>query len=200
MKFLISTGGIIAIIASVLLVVILIIAIIAWYIKAYNGLVALRERVKNALSQIDVQLQKRFDLVENLVQTVKGYTKLEQGIWERFADARGGYARAKEAGDVEGMSKAAGECNSVLSRLMVVSEQYPELKADKHYSQLMTDLKDFEKPIAYARQFYNDTVNIYNNKVQMFPSSIVANAKGFQVAKYFEIQHEEQREAPKVQF
>ena len=198
--FLMSTGGAVALILSILVVVILVIVIISWYIKAYNNLVALRNRVRNALSQIDVQLQKRFDLIPNLVETVKGYTKLEQGIWEKFAAARGSYNNAKDAGDVEGMAKATSEISTVVSRLMVVSEAYPELKSNVHYSQLMNDLKDIEKQVGYSRQFYNDTVNIYNNKVEMFPSSIVARNKGFQPAKFFEIQHEEQREAPKVQF
>ena len=197
--FLMSVGALVGIIVGGV-ILLLIIVCIAWAVSTFNKLVGLRNRVKNALAQIDVQLKKRFDLIPNLVETVKGYTKVEEGIFTKFAEARGSYTKASQAGDVEGMAKATESLGSVVSRLLVVSEQYPELKSDKHYTQLMADLKDLERQISYARQFYNDTVQMYNNKVEMFPSSIIANMKKFEVAKFFEIQNEEQREAPKVQF
>lgn len=197
--FLMSVGGIIGLIIGLLFLV-LIIVLVAWFIKCYNGLVQLRNKVKNAFSQIDVQLKRRFDLLPNLAETVKGYAAHESGIWEEFGKARGLYQSASKSGDAQGMAQANESLGGVISRLMVVTEQYPELKADAQFQSLMNEMTETEKPIAYARQFYNDVVQKYNNKIEMFPSNIVANMFKFEQAKFFEIVKEEQREAPQITF
>ena len=197
--FLMSLGGWIGL-GIALLFVVLIIVCVSWLIKCYNALVQLRNKVKNAFSQIDVQLKRRFDLIPNLVETVKGYAKLEEGIWEEFGKARGLYQSASKNQDVDGMAKANESLGGVVSRLMVVTEQYPTLKADVQFISLSDELKNTEKQVAYARQFYNDIVQKYNNKIEMFPSNIVAGIFHFELAKFFEIVKEEQREAPQVKF
>ena len=197
--FLIGVGGWIGIGFAVLFLI-LIIVVVSFFIRCYNALVQLRNKVKNAFSQIDVQLKRRFDLIPNLVETVKGYAKLEQGIWEEFGRARGLYQSASKNQDVEGMAKANESLGGVVSRLMVVQEQYPTLKADAQFISLSDELKNTEKQVAYARQFYNDVVQKYNNKIEMFPSNIVAGIFHFELAKFFEIVKEEQREAPQVKF
>ena len=197
--FLIGVGGWIGIGVAVLFLI-LIIVLVSWLIKSYNALVQLRNKVKNAFSQIDVQLKRRFDLIPNLVETVKGYANLEKGIWEEFGRARGLYQSASKSGDVQGMAQANESLGGVVSRLMVVQEQYPTLKADAQFISLTDELKNTEKQVAYARQFYNDIVQKYNNKIEMFPSNIIAGMFHFELAKFFEIEKEEQREAPKVQF
>lgn len=197
--FLMSVGGWIGIGVAVLFVI-LIIVVISWFIKCYNALVQLRNKVKNAFSQIDVQLKRRFDLIPNIVETVKGYAKLEENIWTEFGKARGLYQSASKSGDVEGMAKASESLGGVVSRLMMVQEKYPELKSDVQFISLTDELKNTEKQVAYARQFYNDIVQKYNNKIEMFPSNIVAGFFHFELAKFFEIVKEEEREAPKVKF
>ena len=166
---LISVGAIVGIIIAVL-VVILVFAIIG----CYNGLVQLRNKVKNAWSQIDVQLKRRFDMIPNLVETVKGYAAHEESIFGEFAKARGLYAQASKDGNVEGMAEANKGLSGALSRLLVVQERYPELKANSNFQTLMSNLKETEDKISYTRQFYNDVVLKYNNKVEMFPGNIVA--------------------------
>ena len=187
-------------IAIAVLFVILIIVVISWFIRCYNALVQLRNKVKNAFSQIDVQLKRRFELIPNIVETVKGYAKLEENIWTEFGKARGLYQSASKSGDVEGMAKASESLGGVVSRLMMVQEKYPDLKSDAQFISLTDELKNTEKQVAYARQFYNDIVQKYNNKIEMFPSNIVAGFFHFELAKFFEIVKEEEREAPKVKF
>ncbi len=179
-----------------LLVVVLVIAMIS----GYNKLVVARNKVKNAWSQIDVQLKRRFDLIPNLVETVKGYAKHEEAIYGEFARARGLYQSASQKGDVKGMAEAEKGLSGALSRLLVVTEQYPQLQANENFKTLMNDLKDTENKISYTRQFYNDTAMGYNNMVERFPGLIIARFFGFQPAEYFNVTDEAQREAPKVQF
>lgn len=193
--FLLSTGGIVGIIVGVV-VLILIIMIIS----SYNKLVQLRNKVRNQFSQVDVQLKKRFDLIPNLVETAKGYAKHEDDIFGEFARARGLYAQASQAKDIEQMAEAEKGLSGAISRLLMVQERYPELKADKHFTEIMAQLKDCEKSISTSRQFYNDIVQKYNNKVEMFPSNIIAGLFHFEEAKFFEITNDIEREAPKVQF
>lgn len=192
---LLGIGGWIAIIA----VIVIVFAIICFLLSAYNNLVRGRNKVKNSWAQIDVQLQKRFDLIPNLVETVKGYTKHEADILGAFAKARSLFDRAKAGNDVEGMAKAEGMLTQTLGKLMVVQEQYPELKADKQYLNLQAQLKDVEDKIGFARQFYNDVVLQYNNKREVFPTVIIANMFNFKEEKYFNVE-EEAKKAPKVQF
>lgn len=197
--FLISVGGWIGIGIGVFFLI-LIIVLISWFIKCYNGLVQLRNKVKNAFSQIDVQLKKRFDLIPNLVETVKGYAKIEEGIFSEFAKARGLYQQASQSKDAKGLAEASQSLGGVVSRLLVVTEQYPNLKSDAQFINLQNQLQETEKQIAYTRQFYNDIVMKFNNKVEMFPSNIVANMFKFEQGAFFEVKNEAEREAPKVQF
>ena len=179
---------------------ILFVVLMAFLIKVYNVLVDLRNKVKNSWSQIDVQLKRRFDMIPNLVETVKGYAAHEQSILGAFAEARSLYHRASETNDVGLAAQAEKSLGSALGRLIVVQEQYPELKANSNFKELMSQLSDTENKISYARQFYNDTAMKLNNKVEMFPSNIVAGMFSFKQAEYFEITEASQKEAPKVKF
>jgi len=193
--FLISSGAIIGI---VVLVVVLI--LVFWFIGIYNKLVELRNKVRNGWSQIDVQLKRRFDLIPNLAETVKGYAKMEKDIFEQFAKARGLYAEARESGSVEKAAEANATLGNTLSRLLVVQERYPELKANTNFQEMMKQLKETEDKISFTRQFYNDTVLEYNNTLEKFPNNIVSSMFKFERAQFFEIKDEAQREAPRVQF
>ncbi|MFW6320073.1 MAG: LemA family protein [Bacillota bacterium] len=195
MFILISLGGIIGIVVGALVLLI----ILAYLMKTYNMLVHLRNRVRNSWSQIDVQLKRRFDMIPNLVETIKGYAKHESEIFKEFAEARKMYQSAPK-NDVEKAAMAERGLNGALSRLMVVQEQYPELKANENFKQMMAELRDTEDKIAYSRQFYNDTVMKINNKIEMFPSNIVASLFKFKQEPFFEVDGPEERKNVKVQF
>ena len=188
-----SVGGWIAIIVVVLLIVIL----LSLVVNIYNKMVKGRNRCKDAFSQIDVQLTRRFDLIPNLVETVKGYAKHEESILAEFAKARGAYQASN--GDIDKVSEANNALTSVLTRFMAVSEQYPELKADAHFTSMMATLKETEDKIAITRQFYNDTVTSYNTLLQLFPNVIFANMFGFHDEKLFKASEEEKKNV-RVQF
>jgi len=190
-----GTGAIVLIAIAVVVVLLLI-----WGIGAYNKLVQLRNKVRNGWSQIDVQLKRRFDLIPNLAETVKGYANLEKGIFEEFARARGLYAQASKAGNVEGMAEANNSLGGVVSRLLMVQERYPELKANSNFQDMMKQLKETEDKISFSRQFYNDTVLAYNDRTELFPTNIIANMFKFKPAQFFEVNNEAQREAPKISF
>lgn len=193
---LISLGGWIGI-GFAALFVLLIIILVSWVINTYNKLVKGRNKVKNSWSQIDVQLKRRFDLIPNIVETVKGYASHEKSIFEEFAKARKLY----DTGASEGSVGKMAEANAQLSRLIAVTvEQYPTLKADVQFVKLQETLGDTENKIAFARQFYNDVVLSFNNAREVFPSNIVANMFGFKEAELFKITSEEEKEAPKVKF
>ena len=188
-------------IIAIVVVALLIILLVVWFINTYNRLVKARNRVDNSWAQIDVQLKRRFDLIPNLVETVKGYAKHESDIFTQFADARKMYADAAKSGSVKGLAEADNALNKALQiSVNAVREQYPELHANANYQQLMNDLTDCENKIAYNRQFYNDTVLSYTNLRQLFPSSIVAKMFHFVEKEYFTVNDEEQREAPQVKF
>ena len=178
------------------IILIVVILIIVWIISIYNGLISSRQKVDNAWSQIDVQLQRRFDLIPNFVETVKGYMTHESETFEKIARLRTSWANTSSVGE---KAKLDGELSSTLKTIMAVSENYPELKANQNFLSLQNDLKDTEDKISYARQFYNDSVLTYNNKVEMVPSNIVANMTGFKKASFFETD-EKDKEAPKVSF
>jgi LemA protein len=181
-------------------VVVVLALIILFLVKQFNGLVVLRNKVRNSFSQIDVQLKRRFDMIPNLVETVKGYASHEESIFGEFARARGLFSQASKTGDVHQMAEADKGLMGTLSRLMVVSESYPELKANTNFIELMDQLKDTENKIAFSRQFYNDTVMKYNNIIELFPSNIVAGIFNFKVAEFFEVTQSAEREAVKVKF
>jgi len=173
--------------------------ILILFIATYNGLVGLRNQVRNAWAQIDVQLKRRYDLIPNLVETVKGYAKHERETFEAVTNARN-LAQAGASSDAAQRGKLEGGLSSALARLMVVAEAYPDLKANKNFLSLQEELTSTENKIGFARQFYNDAVLRYNNKTQMFPSNIIAGMTGFRSEQFFEVTVAEEREAPKVSF
>ena len=182
-----------------LIIIVVVVLVVAFMISKYNLLVQERNKVKNAWSQIDVQLKRRFDLIPNLVATVKGYAEHEKSIWENFAKARQLYIDAAKENNIGKMADANNMITNTLSRLMVVNEQYPELKANENFKSLLGDLKDSEDKISFSRQFYNDIVLKYNNIVEMFPTNIIASIFKFKVAEFFKM-NEAEKEAPKVEF
>ena len=183
---------------SVVIIVIIAVVVIllGWFFGTYNGLVSLRNKVRDQWSQIDVQLKRRADLIPNLVETVKGYAKHEKGTLEDVIKARNSFVSAKTP---EEEMKAAGDLEKTVSKLFALAENYPDLKANENFMSLQNDLKDTEDKIAYARQFYNDAVRRYNDKVQMVPSNIVAGMCGFKQEAFFEAT-EADKETPKVSF
>jgi len=197
--------GAFIILGVVALVVIIVIALIA---GIYNKLVTLRNRYKNAYAQIDVQMKRRYDLIPNLVETAKGYIKHERETLEAVTQARNiAYAASKAAaanpGDstaVKSLASAESGLGGALSRLMVVSEQYPDLKANQNMMQLTEELTSTENKISFARQAYNDSVMSYNTDREVFPSNLIAGMFNFTPAELFIIDKPEQKEAPKVQF
>lgn len=180
--------------AWVLLIIVVLVGL--FVATTYNNLIVLRNKARDQWAQIEVQLKKRFDLIPNLVETVKGYAKHEKDTLNEVIEARNKF---KTATTPEEEMAASGELNKALGRIMMLTEAYPELKANENFLSLQADLKDVEEKISYARQFYNDTVLGYMNKVEMFPSNIIANMFGFKPMKYFEA-GEEAKEAPKVSF
>ena len=175
------------------IVVVLIIAIIS----LYNNLVRLRMKVKNAWSQIDVQLQRRFDLIPNLVETVKGYMNHEEGTLTKIAELRTSWANATTVSE---KAELDNQLSGTLKTIMSVSESYPDLKANQNFSQLSEELRNTENKISFSRQFYNDTVTMYNEKLQIFPSNIIANMFNFQARDLFKTDSSEARKNVKVDF
>ena len=169
------------------------------FIGIYNSLVRLRNQVKNAWAQIDVQLKRRHDLIPNLMETVKGYMKHERETLESVTNARN-LAQGAIGKGVGAQSKAESELSGALGRLLVVVENYPDLKASQNFLALQEELTSTENKISFSRQFYNDSVLGYNNKTQMFPSNVVANVTGFKASEFFEVEVAAEREAPKVSF
>ena len=175
----------------------LIIVIVLWFISTYNSLVSLRMKVKNSFSQIDVHLKKRYDLIPNLVETVKGYASHEKEVFEEVTKAR---SRIDNADTVDQKVEAEGGLTKALNHLFAVAENYPDLKANTNFLELQGELSKLEEKIAFARQFYNDTVMMYNRKIAYFPSNIVANIFHFTEEPFFSVESKEEREAPKVKF
>ena len=181
----------------VLLIVLGILVILAvWVIAIYNGLVSLRNRIENAWAQIDVQLKRRYDLIPNLVETVKGYAAHERETLERVIQARN---MAINATGVQEQAQAENMISGALKSLFAVSEAYPDLKANENFLNLQEELTGTEGRIAYARQFYNDTVFRYNTRIQTFPSAVIAGMFNFTEREYFEAD-DESRGPVKVEF
>ena len=193
---------------TLLILLAILVALAFWAVGIYNGLVTARNAFRNAFAQIDVQLQRRFDLIPNLVETAKGYIKHERETLEAVIAARSaaisGLAAAKASpGDPAAMAELAssqGMLNGALGRLMAVAEAYPDLKANQNMMQLSEELTSTENKVAFARQAFNDAVLSYNNACENFPSSLIANSRGFKPAQYLEIEQPEKRTAPKVSF
>jgi LemA protein len=201
-----AVGAIALIVLGGLLVVVIIVGVMVMGI--YNKLVTMRNRYKNAYAQIDVQLKRRYDLIPNLVETAKGYMAHERGTLEAVTAARNiAYAASKAAaanpGDADAMKNltaAESGLGGTLSRLMMVSEQYPDLKANQNMMQLTEELTSTENKISFARQAYNDTVMTYNTDREVFPSNLIAGMFNFAAAELFVIDKPEQKDAPKVSF
>ncbi len=179
------------------IILIIAVVLVLFFISVYNDLVQLRQRVKNAWSQIDVQLQRRFDLIPNLVETVKGYMNHENEVLTKVAELRTSWANA---GSVKEKAELDNQLSGVLKTIMAVSENYPELKANTNFAQLQEELKGTEDKISYSRQFYNDTVTKYNTKLEVIPSNIVASIGGFKPEELFKVDSEEARRNVKVDF
>ena len=179
-----------------IILIVIIIIVLAAIVLLYNGLVTARNKVKNAWAQIDVQLNRRADLIPNLVETVKGYAGHESSVFEQVTAARAGLMNAN---GVKEISEANNQLSSTLKTLFAVAENYPELKANENFKELQAQLAQTEDKIAYSRQFYNDTVLMYNNKCQTFPSNLIAGLFGFKEADFFEAAGEA-KSVPKVEF
>jgi LemA protein len=194
------------IIAAVLLV--MVVSLIAFVIGVYNKLVTMRNRYKNAYAQIDVQLKRRYDLIPNLVEIAKGYIKHERETLENVTKARNiayvasqaAAANPGDSGAMKNLVSAESGLAGTLSRLMMVSEQYPDLKANQNMMQLTEELTSTENKISFARQAYNDSVMVYNTDREVFPSNLVAGMFNFSAAELFVVDKPEQKDAPKVSF
>jgi len=179
------------------IVIIVIVALVLFIIYAFNRLVTLRNRIKNAWAQIDVQLKRRYDLIPNLVETVKSYAKHERETLQNVTEAR---TRAVGAGTVKDQGAAENQLTGALKTLFAVAENYPDLKANQNFLMLQEELAGTEGKIAYARQFYNDNVMQYNILREKFPTNIIAGSFGFGAEDMFEIEVPEEREVVKVKF
>lgn len=183
---------------GVIVIGILVVLLAVFLIGIYNNLVKLRQRVQNSWSQVDVQLKRRYDLIPNLVNAVKGYAQHEKSTLESVTQARN---MAIEAGNVREQAQAENILSGALKSLFAVAEAYPELKANTNFLQLQGELSDTESKIAFSRQFYNDTVQKLNTKIELFPNNLVAGMLGFQMVDYFTLQGEtEARQAVRVEF
>ncbi|MCM2273244.1 MAG: LemA family protein [Candidatus Didemnitutus sp.] len=179
-----------------------------WIAGSYNALVTLRNRFKNAFAQIDVQLKRRYDLIPNLVETAKGYMKHERETLEAVIKARniaytaaqGAAANPADAGAMKNLLGAEAGLGGALSRLMVVMEQYPDLKANQNMMQLTEELTSTENKISFARQAYNDAVTVYNTKREVFPTNLIAGIFNFAEAQLFQVDNAAERAAPQVKF
>ncbi len=180
-----------------LFVFIAIVVLVFMFIGFYNSLVRLRNQVKNAWSQIDVQLKRRHDLIPNLIETAKGYMKHEQDTLKAITEAR---SKAMGADSVGDKSKAESALSGAMSKFFVVVENYPDLKANQNFLALQEELTSTENKIAFSRQSYNDQVLFFNNKIQMFPSNIVADMFNFKQEDFFELEDKTERAVPKVDF
>ena len=182
-----------------IIALIVIVLIVLWGVSAYNGLVTLRNRVKNGWAQIDVQLKQRADLIPNLVETVKGYAAHEAQVFTQVTQARASALQAAQSGDVAQRIQAENQLSRAIMNLQAVAEAYPQLQANQNFLDLQAQLKALEEKIAYARQFYNDVVQKYNTKIEVVPTNIIAGLFHFEQAAYFQVD-EADRQAPQVKF
>ena len=181
--------------AMLWVVIVLGVIIVLWFVLTYNSFVRLRNRIENSWAQIDVQLKRRYDLIPNLVESVKGYMKHEKTVLTEITKAR----TSLITGDLKDRAQASNQITEALKTIFAVAENYPKLKASKNFLQLQEELSGTESKIAYSRQFYNDSVLVFNQKVQSLPSNILANMFAFKEKEYFEIE-EEAKKPVKVKF
>ena len=182
---------------ALIIVVVLIVLLIVYVVAVYNSLVADRNKVKNAWSQIDVELQRRFDLIPNLVESVKGYMEHEEKILSEVAELRSSWASATTVAEKSTLNNQLTES---LKSLMAIAENYPDLKANQNFLELQNELENTENKISYSRRDYNDTVTRFNIKLEAFPSNLVASAFKFEKEKLFEVKDDSVRENVKVSF
>ena len=180
-----------------IILIVLIVVIAIAVIGMYNSLVQSRIKVDNAWSQIDVQLQRRFDLIPNFVETVKGYMTHEKETFEKISSLRTSWANA---GSISEKAKLDGELSTALKTIMAVSESYPDLKSNQNFAQLSEELRNTENKISFSIQFYNDTVTMYNTKLEVFPSNIIAGMFNFKPRDLFTAESDEARKNVKVDF
>jgi LemA protein len=180
-----------------LIIIGVVVLLLLFFIYQYNGLVRLRNRADNAWSQIDVQLKRRHDLIPNLIETVKGYAAHEQGTFQKVVEARNA---AVSAQGPQQAAQAENVLTGALRQIFALAEAYPDLKANQNFLALQEELTSTEDRISYSRQFYNDSVLKYDNKLETFPSNTIAGMFSFKPREYFEVQDPADREVPKVQF
>ena len=188
--------------ATTWIIIGVIVAIVLWVIMIYNGLVAMRQRVNQAFSDVDVQTKQRHDLIPNLVETVKGYASHERGTLEAVVQARNAAVTA-QAGGVAAQAAAENMLSGALRQLFALSEAYPDLKANQNFQQLQSELSDLENKIAAARRFFNNAVQEYNTGIQQFPAALFAASLGFTQKEFFDVGAEERKvleQAPQVKF
>ena len=179
------------------IILVIVVLIVIAIISMYNGLVSARVKVDNAWSQIDVQLQRRFDLIPNLVESVKGYMEHEKSVLEKVTELRTSWANATTVSE---KAELDNQLSGALKTIMAVSESYPELKANQNFSELQEELRNTENKISYARQFYNDSVTMYNTKLQVIPTNIIAGMFNFKEEELFKVSSEEVKQNVKVDF
>lgn len=179
----------------ILIAVVVIVA--AWFVLTYNGLITLRNRTDEAWSDIDVQLKRRYDLIPNLVNTVKGYASHESGVFQKVTEAR---SQAMGAESPKAKAEAENMLTDTLKSLFAVAEAYPDLKANENFAKLQDELSDTENKIQASRRFYNGNVRDFNTKLQVFPTSMIGGMLGFKKYEFFEVENAEEREAPEVKF
>ena len=180
-----------------IIILAVIVLAVLFFVGIYNTLIGLRNQVKNAWSQIDVQLKRRHDLIPNLVETAKGYMKHERGTFENVTKARSAAMGAQSVAD---KAKAETALSGAMSKFFLVVENYPDLKANQNFLAVQEELTSTENKIAFARQSYNDQVLFFNNKIQMFPSNMVAGMFGFKTQEFFQVEGKEDKAVPKVNF
>lgn len=180
----------------IIVIIVVLVLLVLYVISTYNKLVNSKNKVENQFSQVDIQLKRRADLIPNLVETVKGYTKHEEGTFTKVVEARN---KALSANSINEKIEANNELSGALSKLLMLSESYPDLKANENFLSLQNDLKETEDKITYSRQFYNDSAMDFNNIVEMFPSNTIASIFKFKKFEYFKID-EKEKETPKVKF
>ncbi|MDD5040040.1 MAG: LemA family protein [Patescibacteria group bacterium] len=182
---------------TTIIILVAIVAVVLWFIAVYNGLIKLRNQTDEAWSDIDVQLKRRYDLIPNLVETVKGYAKHERELFEKVTQAR---SAAMGAQSIEEKGKAEDMLSGTLKSLFAIAENYPQLRANENFLKLQDELSDTENKIQAARRFYNGNVRDFNTKIQVFPNNMIAGMLGFKKYEFFQLEEAAAKEPVKVQF
>lgn len=181
------------------IIIAILVVVIAWVIALYNGLIRLRNRTKEAWSDIDVQLKRRHDLIPNLVSSVKGYMKHEKELLEKITQYRSKAIGQQKEGDTKGLAQTESMLGNMLGNLQIAVEAYPDLKANTNVAQLMDELSDTENKIQASRRFYNGQVRDFNTKMETFPNNLIANSLNFTKFEFFEVEDAKERENVKVE-